>query len=333
MDPSDNWVQDTWAAALAKIFSGGAGPESGVPDAIYLDQLSCSYAQACWWPSARAVSARWSSGTRALLRVVEAAVTKAKGQPVAMVSEEMDEVFQEPLSGFLSLDPNLPSSLGCTGVPAYPSVYGGWSYHLGDIRWPGNTRGNVGQDFRAIVAQQLVDGRAIGWFSADGWAEWLDKPQNAATLSLLVKAAHTRVAFKDFLVHGRLWRPPTVTIDSTLQSCVADHSHRRGEFNVSCCAIESIITSAWIAADGGSLAVLLVNHMVQANASSSIGLDAIVNVSIPSQWAQRCCQRTPSVDIGVDLDRGVATIAKRVAWADVDTIVLRPRTTGGDQPT
>ena len=36
----------------------------------------------------------------------------------------------------LSLDPELLSMLGCTAVMAYPAVYGGWAYHLGDVRTP-----------------------------------------------------------------------------------------------------------------------------------------------------------------------------------------------------
>ena len=51
---------------------------------------------------------------------------------------------------------------------AYPAVYGGWALHLGDVRTPDTETPSPAlvADFRAVVAQQLVQGRAIGWMSA-----------------------------------------------------------------------------------------------------------------------------------------------------------------------
>ena len=132
-------------------------------------------------------------------------------------------------------------------------------------------------------------------------------------------------------MHGRLWRPPIMTVtggSNLADHCVVDHSHRKGGFNVSCCNVSPVLTSAWFSASSDALAVIFVNHMVHNDSSSTNASDAVVDarLTIPLSRGQRCCATEPAlVDLQVDMSRGIATISnRRVVAGGIDTIVLRP---------
>ena len=187
-------------------------------------------------------------------------------------------------------------------------------------------------DFRAVVAQQLVQGRAIGWMSPQA-SLWMNKTEHASTRRFLAAAASSRVKHAELLVHGRLWRPPTVQLRSSRTGqavpgrCVADHGFdKKGPYSppLLCCNVSAVVSAAWLTSDGEALGLIAVNHQAAAEAAGSPVVTLVAQLTTPRTWLGHCCEVTPaSVALNIS-DDGRVTISLDVPSGTIDVVMLRP---------
>lgn len=215
---------------------------------------------------------------------------------------------------------------------AYPAVYGGYAFHIGDIRTPDTETPSPSlvRDFRAIVAQQLVQGRAIGWMSPQE-SYWLNQSQHTSTRRFLAAAATTRVRHANFLVHGRLWRPPVVSLKAlsganALSTCVQDHGFdKKGPKSppLTCCDVPAVVHAAWITPDGETLGLIAANHLPpELGANASVRVTA--TVTVPRNWDQRCCMVQPSHVTSV-VEDDVVTVTLVLSSGAIEVVSLRQK--------
>ena len=87
----------------------------------------------------------------------------------------------------------------------------------------------------------------------------------AEDMRLFGDMARLRLSAADYLVHGRLWRPPTVaaTAPAAMPNVsVCDWGDAFSSGTPSCCNMTSVLVSAWLS-PAGKVALAMVNHQIE----------------------------------------------------------------------
>ena len=229
MDPGTSYWQRTVAQAV------GAAQRAGNTSGVYVDQIASMYAESCYGKSRSGGGSRWADGNRATL----AAAVQAVGPGKVLISESNAEAYMGSLHAYLALY----GFRQCNVVPAFQAVYGGWSVNVGSVEWPSDQEG-----VRILLAHQWTYGHVMGWTKPSVFLN------NAATLAFTRELAQLKVNHSDFLVFGRLMRPPILTAAGGGALPEARWCQSTG----TCCSTALVIGQVWMAGDG-SLGLALAN--------------------------------------------------------------------------
>lgn len=165
-------------------------------DAVYIDQIAAAPPVLCCDPAHNHPSGGGHWWVEAYNRMLDAIQrTAAIGKTLA--TECTGEPYMRHLSGMLSWD-----WIHDGQVPALPAIYAGYVTYIGR---------NYGADMtpegtRILAAQSFLSGEAMGWLSADYYLNLA--PEDRAFLRSLIQM---RYRFNDFLINGRMLRPPFIT--------------------------------------------------------------------------------------------------------------------------
>eukprot|EP01048_Picozoa_sp_COSAG05_P007358 COSAG05_NODE_517_length_9060_cov_7.019306_5_plen_200_part_00 len=136
----------------------------------------------------------------------------------------------------------------CGFVPAWQSIYGGMTLNIGlGIAWPGfktinfsnpNSVNNTDMvSWRSAIAHQLVYGSVLSWQLAPQFLYIMQhSPQH---LQFVQDAIALRKSAKEYLIHGRVMRPP-VLLSAPLPtvtwftSAVVPHTYNACECHPAC---------------------------------------------------------------------------------------------------
>jgi hypothetical protein len=279
MDPADPFWANTLAAECKRLITinGFHG--------YYVDQVAASNPAPCFQASrrGRAAGSSWSDGNRAVLSALQAAGDAAahqpSGLPIALMSESINEQYIGEVSFNLAIY-DYQGAIHCTQVPAYQAVYGGYTLNVGDNRYPGAWReihdsideAWVGQQ-RAMLAQQFVGGHVMGWMLLQELAHWMNNATFAKDMAYIAQLAQLRLNASEYLVHGRLWRPPTLVLSQANGSATAVEKLSLCDWRAvvstdgpplwKCCNVTTVVGTAWLS-QNGSLALVLANHGLHA---------------------------------------------------------------------
>ena len=193
------------------------------------------YAESCYGKSRSGGGSRWADGNRATL----AAAVQAVGPGKVLISESNAEAYMGSLHAYLALY----GFRQCNAVPAFQAVYGGWSVNVGSVEWPSS-----GEGVRILLALQWTYGHVMGWTKPSVFLS------NAATLAFTRQLAQLKVNYSDFLVFGRLMRPPVLTALGGGALPEARWCQSSG----TCCSTSLVVGQVWMAGDG-SLGLALAN--------------------------------------------------------------------------
>jgi hypothetical protein len=268
MDPNSSY----WQEKLGSVASGLV--QSMGVDAVYMDQISASHCESCFEGGRGGGGSSWSSGNRAVLAAAAKAGKTAKGgTPIALSSESMNEQYIGQIGVNLALSVFNPSEMtdghgNCGEVPAYASIYGGYTINMGDNRFPWDSRAvREHEDWipqqRGMVAQQFVFGHAMGWMALMELDQWFTNASFAPDIAFFGTLARLRMASTKYLVHGSAYRPvqisphgATTTIPA-IQICDWGDAFSAG--TPKCCNHNVVMASAW-ATTTGEIAIAVVNH-------------------------------------------------------------------------
>lgn len=301
MDPSTAQYRKKLADVSAAVVN------STTSDGIYLDELGASHSLRCFQRGGAGSGGHaWAEGTRLMLAGIRDSVRAAREDtPVPIISEAMNEQYLGLVPLNLAIY-NHEFTSHCTSVPAYQAVYGGWSLNVGDNRYPWSSRAAAaGENWvpqqRGMLAQQFVEGQVMGWMALEELAMWAFNETHSDDVAYFGKLARLRVQASDFLVHGRLWRPPTiegVPPTATLSQVSVCDFASLGDAPITaamCCTIPTVQGAAWLGTNN-SLGLVLTNHGVSAQ-------HIAVSVSLPQNYPATGGLRARSV--GTEAQPGV----------------------------
>ena len=223
------------------------------------------------------------------------------GHDKVVISESNGEAYIGSLQANLALY----GWANCGFVPAFQSIYGGMTLNVGiGVAWPGFLKINfTGPNsvnhtdmisWRSALAHQLIYGSVLSWQLAP---QFLYIVQHSVQHLRFVKdAIALRKSAADFLVHGRVMRPPTVlgpplpTV-TWFTSAVVPHTYNA----YPPCAVP-VVAANTFKADNGSFALILANHGVnEVSYTARVQLDGDYDSNTPRQQPPR--QATVSVTI------------------------------------
>jgi hypothetical protein len=275
MDPATLYWQTKMANYMDKIATLAPGIAG-----LYVDQVTGACALACRGQAAghpAGGGTSWVDGNRQMFARSKAALTGSR----AVVSESNGEVYLSAVDGYLALY----GWANCGAVPAFQAVYGGYSLNIGAeyqsvMTGDAINRGVIlTDDYSALMATQLAWGSVLGgdsfnnYYASLFFANKTNEPIRAYTADLAAK----RLAWAEYLVHGRLLRPP-VLLNTTLAPgrlartvpCAANPKV------MTACELSQPVMQLWEAGGGGrKIAVVAVNY----NLTESVTFAATVDVS------------------------------------------------------
>jgi hypothetical protein len=335
MDPADPFWANTLASECKRLITANGF------HGYYVDQVAASNPAPCFQAHRRGREAgsSWSDGNRAVLSALQAAGDAAahqpSGLPVALMSESINEQYIGELSFNLAIY-DYQGAIHCTQVPAYQAVYGGFTLNVGDNRYPGPWReihDNIDESWvgqqRAMLAQQFVGGHVMGWMLLQELAHWMNNASFAEDMAYIAQLAQLRLNASEYLVHGRLWRPPTLVLSQDNGTAVEKLSLCDWRAVVStdgpplwkCCNVTMVVGHAWLS-QNRSLALVLANHGLQAvrvaanlGASPPRGSTYLRNVRLPPTGARLFGDgRVEAMLQGRSAEVIVVALSKTNAW-------------------
>ena len=226
-------------------------------DGLYVDQYASMWAQPC---NGQAGS-HWADGVRAVFETQR----HYMGHDKIVISESNAEAYIGSLHANLALY----GWANCGFVPAFQSLYGGMTLNVGiGVAWPGFLTVNFSNpdsiehtdmiSWRAALAHQLVYGSVLSWQLAPQFLYIMQhSPEH---LQFVKDAIALRKSAGEYLVHGRVMRPPTVlgpplpTV-TWYTSAVVPHTYNA----YPPCAVPVVVANSF-KADNGSFALILANH-------------------------------------------------------------------------
>ena len=255
-DPATRYWQDTFIDIATEM------KEAGV-DGLYIDQLASFFPQPCFGRhDGPPAGSGWADGGRKIFSDVAAAL----GPDAAVFSESNAEAYIGDLHGNMALY----GFEKCGFVPAFQAVYSGYTVNAGILEWPVPNKSDTtlrtwatnkpGQNqstnlpsWMAYSALQLVYGHVPGAMMTEDLLFVLEN--SAGALSLWRDIVRIRVDANDYLVFGRLLRPPQLT--SALPTVSVCGNKPLDHFP--CCPVETMLGSVW-QAPNGSVALIVANH-------------------------------------------------------------------------
>lgn len=196
--------------------------------------------------------AAWASGEAAVL---ERAIAESG---VMIISESNAEAYLGSLHAYLALY----GWRSCGFVPAFQSVYGGWSVNVGMMGWSFADPVSV----RAYLALQFAWGHVLGWFDAEAALSFFQS--SMGDLVFARQLLELKQANAAYLTFGRMLRPPTIVSPPSTVTV-----HTEGFPN---CTIPTVTVACWQSSNGRNV-IVLVNH---ANTSANV----TVRVVVDSSW-------------------------------------------------
>jgi hypothetical protein len=212
-DPADKYWQDTFIAIATELRAAGV-------DGLYIDQLASFFPQPCFGrvDGSPAAGSTWADGGRKVFSDVATAL----GPNTAVFSESNAEAYIGDLHGNMALY----GWEKCGFVPAFQAVFSGYTVNAGILEWPVPNKSdstlrtwdtnkpdqNQSTDlpsWMAYSALQLVYGQIPGAMMTEDLLFVLEN--SAGALALWRDIVKIRAEAKDFLVFGRLLRPPQPT--------------------------------------------------------------------------------------------------------------------------
>lgn len=241
MDPADPYWATTLAAECSRLIASNGF------HGYYVDQIAAANPVPCFQGKRRGggdAGSSWTDGNRAVLSALQAAGDAAahqpRGLPIALMSESINEQYMGEVSFNLAIY-DYQGAIHCNQVPAYQAVYGGYALNVGDNRYPGPWReihDNIDESWvgqqRAMLAQQFVGGHVMGWMLLQEISHWMSNATFAEDMAFIAQLAQLRLNASDYLVHGRLWRPPTLRLSQVDGSAVE---------KLSLCDWEAVVTT------------------------------------------------------------------------------------------
>ena len=104
-------------------------------------------------------------------------------------------------------------------------------------------------------------------------AHWMTNASFTEDIRFLGDMARLRLSAADYLVHGRLWKPPTVTAVAPASGMptvtVCDWGDAFSAGTPKCCNMSAVLVSAWLS-PASKVALVMVNHHV---ATVSVTID------------------------------------------------------------
>lgn len=275
MDPATAFWQTTMAGYMDKIATLAPGIAG-----LYVDQVTGACALACRGPAAGHAAGggtSWVDGNRKMFARSKEVLTSSR----AIVSESNGEVYLSAVDGYLALY----GWANCGAVPAFQAVYGGWSLNIGAeyqsvMTGDAINRGVIlTDDYTALIATQLTWGSVLGgdsfnnYYASIFFANKTNEPIRAYTADLAAK----RLAWAEYLVHGRLLRPPVLLNTSLAPGRLARTVPSAANPKVmTACELSQPVMQLWEAGgDGGKIAVVAVNY----NLTQTVSFAAAVDVS------------------------------------------------------
>jgi hypothetical protein len=224
---------------------------------IYVDQYASMWAQPC---NGQAGS-HWADGVRAVFETQR----QYMGQDKIVISESNGEAYIGSLHANLALY----GWFNCGFVPAFQSIYGGMTLNVGiGVAWPGfetidfsdpnSVNGTDMVSWRSAIAHQLVYGSVLSWQLAPQFLFIME--HSPPHLRFVQDAIALRKSAVEYLVHGRVMRPPTVlgpplpTV-TWFTSTVVPHTYNA----YPPCPVPVVVANTFKAANG-SFALILANH-------------------------------------------------------------------------
>ena len=300
-----------WQMTIADVVGNLTRDETRYgTNGVYVDQVAAAGPRPCWDPShghPLGGGNHWVTGYLDMLTEIR----KRTGNDKLLLTESNAEPFMGKLDMFLTLvgfgGGNLspPSTSAATGddtdvtdapyiVPAFQSVYGGYVLFMGAEFFMADFLPNPNV-FAAKIANQLLFGAQIGWFSLGGRYN-IDNPVPLYDLFMdekyddevvyLRTLSNAKRAAQDFLVHGRAGRFINgLAINGTadaVRRVSRDHPRHRARNNeedveedaVADLYFAPVMTGTWLAADGKSLLVIMttVERYTPATAQATLDL-------------------------------------------------------------
>ena len=269
MDPASGYWQRTIAEVAGSITS--QFNTSGV----YIDQIAAMYAQPCFRNRTQAHNAwsghngtagggsMWADGYRALLD----AATRSTGKGRAIFSESNGDAYLGSLHGYMAVY----GLRACGFVPAFQTVYSGWSVAIGTFGWPQTDD----QSVRGILAHQFIFGQQMGWTAAERILSFANS--SSRNREFLRTVVQLKLRYGDFLTLGRMLRPPVFVTASgdplpMVKLCTTDFAAPE-----TCCNCSAILGSLWLSTNG-QLALALTN-----TADVAISFNASVDTSLAAE--------------------------------------------------
>lgn len=226
-------------------------------DGLYVDQYSSMWAQPC---NGQAGS-HWADGVRAVFETQR----QYMGHDKIVISESNAEAYIGSLHANLALY----GWANCGFVPAFQSIYGGMTLNVGiGVAWPGFLTINFSNpesvnhtdmvSWRAALAHQLVYGSVLSWQLAPQFLYIMQ--HSPRHLRFVQDAIALRESAAEYLVHGRVMRPPTIlgpplpTI-TWYTSAVVPHTYNA----YPPCTVPVVVANSY-RAQNGSFALILANH-------------------------------------------------------------------------
>ena len=307
MCPHTKYWQNTIADVVDRIVNNYK------TDGVYIDQIAAAGPRPCWDKShGHPVGGghHWVDGYKQMLDAV-----RAKAGPNKIILTESNaEPFLAGINMFLTLVgfaggdlPYVPRKAGSGKmiVPAFQSVYGGYVFFVGAMFY----RSDFLPDpdvFAAKVANQLMFGAQLGWFSLGGRSNHpqnhifdllMDTEYNAEILYLQRLSSAKSVA-ADYFNHGSALRDLKLKINGTndhvtvtrLPNHPRGHgSHEGGSKNdVTGLIFPAVMSSAWRSMDGDSVLVTITTVMRDVPAEIDIVLDLEMYGIKPQPSKNRC---------------------------------------------
>lgn len=255
-------------------------------------QLDSYYPQPCFGRhNGPPAGSGWADGARKLFSDVASAL----GPEAAVFSESNGEAYIGDLHGNMALygwEKCGFVSIGChssnvgtfvryigvepvhaTQVPAFQAVFSGYTVNLGILEWPVPNKSDTtlrtwstnkpGQDestnlpsWMAYSALQLVYGHIPGAMMTEDLLFVLEN--SAGALSLWRDIVQIRAAAREYLVFGKLLRPPQPTVPlATVSMC-----GNKPLDTFPCCPVETVVANVY-QAPNGSVALVVANHGTQ----------------------------------------------------------------------
>jgi hypothetical protein len=303
MCPHTNYWQHTMSTVVGTLTN------KYETDGVYVDQIAAAGPRPCWDPTHNHTLGggnHWTSGYNQMLQDMRAVAGPTK----LLLTESNAESFMGNLDmyltlvGFASGNLSMPSHQTSNDsltyiVPAFQSVYGGYALFMGAEYFQKDLSPNPNV-FAAKIANQLLFGAQIGWFSLGGRSNIVEPKSGLYELLMDAKyddeiiylrlLSSVKRKCNLWLTHGRAMRGLKLIINGTTtdvrRTVVPAHPryHRRmanddkvekdvsTTFHSVDLSYDSVMSATWMSADDTSLLILItvVDRYTPATVQSTI---------------------------------------------------------------